>query len=547
MNRSKIVLVQPPIEDFYLTKKRTIPYGLACIAAGLRGKGFDVDILDALSSEKSGIIEYPEDFYYLRSFYPKKDISNFSLFHEFRHFGYSYEYIGTKIRGIQPFLVGISSLFTAYSNEALKTAEIVKKFYPQCIIVLGGHHPTFFPEKVLECSEVDYVLRGEGEKTLPLLCEALKTGSDPKSVPGIAFKKNGALYIADPSWINNPQDFVLPATDLINHEFYKRNQRYSTLVVSSRGCPMQCSYCSVSASSAYAPFRQRPVKDVVNEIKGQLEGRYIGFIDFEDENLCFSKSWFLDLCNRLQPLLEGRDIEIRAMNGLYPPSIDNEIVLAMKALGFKALNLSLGSTSKDQLNRFKRQDVRNAFEKALDLAQDNGLECVSYIIAAAPGQTAESSLKDLLYLAGKRTLAGLSIYYPSPGSLDFQALTDQGILPGSFSLMRSTALPFNASTSRLEAVTLLRLSRIINFIKHLVDVSGKIPGPEAFPNASTVPVIDRDAVSRKLLQWFFHDGTIRGITNTGQVYAHMSDDRLVKKFISDLTSIDVKGVKQEVF
>ena len=543
LNISKLVLVQPPIEDFYLTKKRTIPYGLACIAACVRSKGFDVEILDALSTGKSGIIDYPEEFFYLKLFYPRKDLSNFSLFHEFRHFGYSFEYIGTKIREIQPFLVGVSSLFTAYSNEALKTAKIIKKFCPQCLIVMGGHHPTFFPEKVLECSAVDFVLRGEGEKSMPLLCEALKTGSDPADIPGIGFKRDGVLHISDPSWIKKPDEFSLPAMDLVNHDFYKRHKRHSTLVVSSRGCPMQCSYCSVSASSAYAPFRQRPVEDVVNEIKVQLDNHDIGFIDFEDENLCLSKSWFLDLCNRLQPLLEGRDIEIRAMNGLYPPSIDNDIVLAMKALGFKALNLSLGSTSKEQLNRFKRQDVRNAFEKALNLAMEHGLECVSYIIAAAPGQTAESSLDDLLYLTEKRTLVGLSIYYPSPGSLDFQILKDQGILPGSLTLMRSSALPFDDSTSRLEAITLLRLSRIINFMKHLVDGFGKIPDPEAFSNISILPFIDRETVSHKLLQWFLYDGKIRGVTDTGQVYAHLSDERLVEKYIKNLKTIEVKGIK----
>ncbi len=546
MNISKVVLVQPPIEDFYLTKKRTIPYGLACIATCLRDKGFDVEILDALSTEKSRIMDYPKEFSYLKPFYNQKDISNFSLFHEFRHFGYSFEYIGTKIREIQPFIVGISSLFTAYSNEALTTAKIIKKFYPHCIIVMGGHHPTFFPEKIIECNEVDYVLRGEGEKTMPLLCEALKTGSDPTNIPGIAFKKNEILHISDPSWVKEPSEFSFPAMDLVNHEFYKRNKRYSTLVVSSRGCPMQCSYCSVSASSSYAPFRQRPVEDVVNEIKIQLRNKDIGFIDFEDENLCLDKFWFLDLCTRLQPVLEGKQIEIRAMNGLYPPSIDNDIVSSMKALGFKTLNLSLGSTSEKQLKKFKRQDVRNAFEKALILAENNSLECVSYIIAGAPEQTAQSSLDDLLYLAQKRTLVGLSIYYPSPGSLDYQTHKDKGILPHSFRLMRSSALPFNDSTSRLEAITLLRLSRIINFMKHLVDITGKIPDPEPFIGCATLPVTDRETVSQKMLQWFLYDGKIRGVTDTGLVYDHMSDHHLVEKFIKELKTIEIKGIKRSI-
>ncbi len=543
MNISKIVLVQPPIEDFYLTKKRTIPYGLACLATAIRNKGFEVEILDALSTKKSRVIEYPKEFSHLKSFYPQKDLSYFSLFHEFRHFGYSYEFIGAKIRDIQPFVVGISSLFTAYSNEALKTAKIIKNFYPDCIVVMGGHHPTAFPEKILECWEVDYVLRGEGEKSMPLLCKALKTGTDPTNIPGVAFKKNGLIHISDPSWITKTNEFVLPAMDLVNHEFYKRAKRYSTLVVSSRGCPMLCSYCSMSASSSYAPFRQRPVEDVIHEIKVQIQTRDIGFIDFEDENLCLSKSWFLDLCKKLEPVLRNKDIEIRAMNGLYPPSIDNDIVCAMKTLGFKTLNLSLGSTSKEQLKKFNRQDVRKAFENALILAENNGLECVSYIIAAAPGQTAESSLNDLIYLAQKKTLIGFSIYYPSPGSLDYQTLKDKEILPHAFSLMRSSAFPFNDTTSRLEAITLLRLSRIINFMKHILDVSGKIPDPEDFPDCSVLCVTDRETVSLKLLQWFLYDGKIRGVTETGQVFIHRSDDLITGRFIKKMESIDITGMK----
>ena len=80
MNYSKVVLVQPPIEDFYLTKKRTVPYGLATIAACLQKKGFNVQILDALATNKSRIIAYPEEFSHLKAFYGKSDVTAFSLF-----------------------------------------------------------------------------------------------------------------------------------------------------------------------------------------------------------------------------------------------------------------------------------------------------------------------------------------------------------------------------------------------------------------------------------------------------------------------------------
>ena len=542
----KVILVQPPLEDFYLTKKRTIPYGLASIAAGIREKGFDVEILDSLATNKSKTIEYPDEFSFLLPFYGKKDVTAFSLFHEFKHFGYSYEYIGAKIREKAPFIVGISSLFTAYGNEALKTAKSIKKFYPHCKIILGGHHPTFFPEKVLNCKEIDFVLRGEGETSLALLCDALKIGSDLKQIPGIAFKKNNTFYISDPSWVTDLNRLSLPASDLINHNYYHRKNRRSIMVVSSRGCPMQCSYCSVSASSSYAPFRQRKIEDIITEIEQQSKIHDIGFIDFEDENLCLNKTWFLELFSKITKLFLNKDVELRAMNGLYPPAIDEDIVSSMKASGFKALNLSLGSTSKAQLKKFKRPDVRSAFEYALFLAQKYDLDCVSYIIAAAPGQTALSSLKDLLYLAQKRTLAGLSIYYPAPGSLDYQFCEANHMLPESFSLMRSTAFPLNDTTSRIEAITLLRLSRILNFMKHLIDTKGEIPESKPFCGPNKSVSTDRQILSKELLQWFLHDGKIRGVDARGEIFDHITDNNLTQKFINRIKTITIAGIKQSI-
>ena len=68
-----ILLVQPPIRDFYLTAKRTLPYGLACIAASLEKAGFSVDILDALATSRSRDIAWPENMNYLREFQTASD------------------------------------------------------------------------------------------------------------------------------------------------------------------------------------------------------------------------------------------------------------------------------------------------------------------------------------------------------------------------------------------------------------------------------------------------------------------------------------------
>ena len=85
-----ILLIQPPIRDFYLTAKRTIPHGLASIAASLEKTGFTVEILDGLATAKSKVIDLPESMKDLTDYYRGPDISPFSLFHHYRHFGYSF-------------------------------------------------------------------------------------------------------------------------------------------------------------------------------------------------------------------------------------------------------------------------------------------------------------------------------------------------------------------------------------------------------------------------------------------------------------------------
>ena len=105
-----ILLVQPPIRDFYLTTKRTIPYGLASIAANLKAAGFSVQILDALATRQSRTLSLPIEMAYLQAYYNRPDRSPFALFHHYKHFGYSYDTIGQWVKAARPLLVGISSL-----------------------------------------------------------------------------------------------------------------------------------------------------------------------------------------------------------------------------------------------------------------------------------------------------------------------------------------------------------------------------------------------------------------------------------------------------
>jgi radical SAM superfamily enzyme YgiQ (UPF0313 family) len=356
---------------------------------------------------------------YLQPFYGRSDVSPFSLFHGYKHYGLSYEAIGKAAAKSEAFLVGISSLFTSYSNEALETARVVKKHLPGCMIVMGGHHPTHLPGDVLQDPAVDFVIRGEGEGAMAELALALKDGRSVEGIEGVAFRAGcGEFLISQPVFIADPSDFPIPSMDLTDQDFYGRKNGGSTVITASRGCPMTCSYCCVAAPSSH--YRRRSVDDVYDEICRAVFNHNARFIDFEDENLTLNKSWCMDLFSRITSELGHLDIELRAMNGLYAPSLDDELIRTMNKAGFKALNLSLCSLSKDQLRRFGRRDVRKAYEAALECLNACGMDSVTYILVGAPGQSPVESLDDLVYLAGMDTLCGVSVYYPAPGSRDYE-------------------------------------------------------------------------------------------------------------------------------
>jgi radical SAM superfamily enzyme YgiQ (UPF0313 family) len=541
-----VLLIQPPIRDFYFTTKRSVPYGLASIAAALDEKGVSVDLIDALATAKSRPLPLPPEMAYLKAHYGRPDIAPFALFHRFRHFGYSYQHLRGRIKASGAALVGISSLFTPYAAEALETAALVRDALPRCRIVLGGHHPTALPASVMASNHVDFVIRGEGEAALPALFSALAGNGALEAVPGIVFRqKNGSLHISEPAVLSNLDQTPPPLRRLMDGRHYRRNRRGATVVVTSRGCPLSCAYCALGNKALY-PYRRRSVASVLEEISDAVRLHDARFIDFEDETLSHDRAWFLSLLTGIRERFGAEALELRAMNGLFPPTLNEKVVAAMKAAGFRSLNLSLGSACPGQLKRFGRPDIRLAFDHALSLAETHGMDAVGYIIVGAPFQEPEESVTDLCYLASRRVLAGVSVYYPAPGSRDYDICRSLGILPEAASLLRTSALPLSHTTSRLESATLLRLGRILNFMKQLLDAGHAIPERQPFmPPCPEDPMDPKNrlACGNRFLAAFLHDGIIRGITPEGEVYAHAAARPLIEKFLQGLQAHPVVPVR----
>jgi tRNA A37 methylthiotransferase MiaB len=535
----QICLVQPPIRDFYLTAKRTFPAGLAAIAGALRAAGFTVNIVDALAASKRRVKPLPPELAELAGFYGPPDRSPFGLFSAWAHHGLSFETVAHRVSEMKPFLVGISSLFTAYADEALATAEVVRRHLPDARIVVGGHHATALPEQVMACAAVDFVIRGEGEEAMVALALALEGRGNLDGVPGLVGRRSGVdLWMNPPVWVADLDGLPPAAFDLVARRAYRRGGRGAVQITASRGCPYRCSYCAFGDAAA-PPYRRRSVASVLAEIDAAADQDDLGFIDFEDENLSLDRGWFVALLEGICQRFAPGTVELRAMNGLMPSTLDDDLLRLMQAAGFRSLNLSLGTAVPRRTRFFRRPDLRRAFDRVLVTAARLGMTAVGYIIVGAPGQPAGESLSDLLFLARRPVLAGLSVYYPVPGTLDFERCRQMGLLPSTFARMRATALPVGDDASRHRTVTLLRLGRLLNFIKALKDGGVPLPAPTPLDDGPISPPADRAILGRRLLAAFLHDGKLRGADAAGNVWIHPCDTALSERFRRALRHVPV--------
>lgn len=471
----KILLIQPPVRDFYHTKIRTLPLGLAYLAASLRQNKHTVEILDCLPPEKKRQIPIPESFAYMQKFYPPGDMGPFRLHSKYFHFGSAPNEIYERIRSSSPQVVGIACRFTPYFEESIETAAIVKSINPDTPVIFGGAHASALPQAVLKSPYVDYVVLGEGEKTLPELLAAIESGAPPRELDGIGYKENEHQHINPrKEFINDLDALPFPARDLLRTSDYEINGRPYTMLLTSRGCPQNCSYCSVGCVMGKT-FRVRSPENILKEIMHCRDVYGISLFDIEDDNFTLDRRRTLRILDLIIEAFGQDEIRFVAMNGMSIISLDKKMLQKMKQAGFRYLDLSLGSSSVDLNRKMDRPFDQAKTESVLEHVNALAFPVTTYIILGMPGHRLEEMIDSIIYLMNKETFLGPSIFYPSPGSTIFEGLCRDGSLPGpDYSLLRSSVFPVQtAEFSRIDLITLLRFVRWVNFIKRLISLQDR--------------------------------------------------------------------------
>jgi anaerobic magnesium-protoporphyrin IX monomethyl ester cyclase len=524
----KVLLVQPPVEDYYDTTIRTYPLSLLYLATKIKDI-CDVSIVDLRSNKKRMLKDNP--FPELKNFYRGDTYTPLSLFRSYYRFGMDREEIRQTMEVLKPDVVGISSLFTTYSEEALDIARIAKETDRNVITIMGGTHPTLFPEHCLSSPYVDYAIRGEGETPLFELITQLKKGAykDVTAIPGISFKDNAGLHISDISVEDNID--LIPDRELINSSDYRIGKRPYTFFLTSRGCPFQCAFCGKPP----VPYRKRTWASIDKEIRQCLE-LGIEAVDFEDDMLNLDIPFF----NSILEGFRGTGIVLSAMNGLYAGTLNKETLDNMYAAGFRRLNFSLVDSSEDLHLIQKRTFPAHLADLLTDLESTPFLVEAHFIIGL-PGQNADDSIDTLIYLMGKRLLPGPSVYYLAPGSRLFNTACGSD-WQRYIKVMRSSALyPSNPLFPRETLFTFMKLTRFINLVKSIVDQNTSIKRLSDIldlPAISSIPHdhrIIRELIINKHFLWY--DRTKKDYAEEPQ------DKKLVAHFFEKIHSKPIRGFK----
>ncbi|MCW4015074.1 MAG: B12-binding domain-containing radical SAM protein, partial [Candidatus Bathyarchaeota archaeon] len=243
----------PPSDSMYMVPTAWPPLGILYCAGVLKAGGIEVSLLDQ----------------------PAKC--------------FSLDQTVSWVKKEDPDIVGFSVLLSV-AKEAPKIAERVKAENPNVTVVFGSHHSTFNAERILEKYPfVDVVVRGEGEYTSLEVARCLEKGKKLDNVEGITFRKNGRIVSNPDRPLNKDVDALpFPDRDLAGVEYdsvifgVKVSSKKFTTILSSRGCPFNCSFCGIRKFTRSA-WRPRSVENVMAELEFLYSEGYEQFL-FADDN-----------------------------------------------------------------------------------------------------------------------------------------------------------------------------------------------------------------------------------------------------------------------
>jgi|Deesub1362A_J573_1020465.scaffolds.fasta_scaffold00013_49 anaerobic magnesium-protoporphyrin IX monomethyl ester cyclase len=310
---------------------------------------------------------------------------------------HSLETIAKKIADVNPDYVATTAI-TATVLDALEVLRVAKEINPDIITIIGGVHPTFLYDEVLENKYVDYVVRGEGEETIKELLLALEGGRGLDRVRGIAYRSGRQVITTSARPFIQDLDGLSPAWDLIDWKDY----RYFVIprsrlgaVSTSRGCSHNCAFCS-QQKFWHQSWRGRQPESVVKELEHLTRTYGVNVFLIPDEHPTQDRERW----ERLLDLLIERDLGIYLLMETRAEDIvrDRDILYKYRKAGVVHIYIGVEATRQETLDLIKKDMKVETGAEAIRLIHEHGMITETSFILGFPDET-KKSIRNTLRLS----------------------------------------------------------------------------------------------------------------------------------------------------
>lgn len=412
----KTLLINPPYTRYGqpVEIQADEPLGLMCLAAYLRQHGKPVEIFDAFRGREN--VPDEGDFYWS---------------------GLSRQEIQAKLLQERPSIVGITSMFTMHSKGIHDVAKLVKETLPEALVIVGGSHASALPAVVMEDSNIDIAVLGEGEVTLLEIIEHLERGEEIGSVRGTAIRRNGKTVInPDREFIEDLDTLPPPARDMVDMNLYL-NEPYRALfamkppranVATSRGCTGKCIFCSIHSIWRHS-CRTASAAKVMEEIESLVKDYGVREISFIDDNLTFSRSRMKEICREI--IRRKLNIKWCTPNGVAIWTLDEELLDLMRASGLYKITFGIDTASRrtQEFVHKTHLDLDKA-KKVIAYCNRIGMWTHASFIIGFPYETKEDIETTINYAVDSELdFAAFFIATPFPGTPLYDLYKQEGLFP----------------------------------------------------------------------------------------------------------------------
>jgi radical SAM superfamily enzyme YgiQ (UPF0313 family) len=313
--------------------------------------------------------------------------------------------------------VGLTSISTTL-RQLSRVSRIAKEVLPDVPIIVGGPHARLLPEDIISVPEIDVVFTSEAELSIVQYAK----GIDVASIGGLMFKSGDNIVRStpEPHVVHNLDEIPFPAYDLFNIAEYNATKGLakrspSSYIITSRGCPYDCRFCSSKALNPLTGkrIRYRSAENVVNEIEWVVKAHGVRELSFSDDMFTGNSKHLMGICEGLIK----RRLDLLWVCMTHVQNVNVEKLRAMKAAGCHQLCFGVESGDPHIQKVINKNLDLNVVRNAVAMAQKVGLDVRCSFMFGNEGETPQTMQRTIDFAKSLKTeFASFNIATPYPGT-----------------------------------------------------------------------------------------------------------------------------------